>query len=44
MGAKRNVSKKSQLNTLEMLFKISVKLDVKKTQTHIMIKYWEKNH
>lgn len=43
MGAKRNVSKKSQLNTLEMLFKISVKLDVKK-KTHIMIKYWEKNH
>lgn len=40
MGAKRNVSKKSHLNTLEFLFKIAVKLGVKKT----MIRYWKRNH
>lgn len=34
MGSKRNVSKKSQLSTLEILVKISVKLGVKKNKTH----------
>lgn len=42
MGSKRNVSKKSQLSTLDILVKISAKLGVKKKPT--MIRYWEKNH
>lgn len=38
MGAKRNVSKKSHLNTFEFLFKIAVKLGVKKNNDKVLEK------